>query len=323
MRDESITIATILAWAISIIGIPSAIGYFSEQFQPWISNTFIISDDNQGATLIAGKYVISHIFLFSFFFTMSLCLILLAIIVFTSIKTRKNTSTGQKLMQEAYNDVCDTMQKVVYQTYNPENPNAEPTPKFDFSDIECIFEINKKGDARVTQNYLITTRNEPAHFWNLRLEADTYAAPFRVLKDIALKATSQTPATNVAAIPLDNRGLRRSIAIFFLPHIPSSSERKFTIEFNWRGWFGELFDRGKSTDWSWSYKPTDHNKTASVTYKFMFSADCGPITCENLRAPLSGDILSMSIENGGPVWIYHNPAAPLARLNWEMRFTRG
>jgi hypothetical protein len=309
--------ARVGATVLAALGAFSAIGYVIDKSHAWATRVFVRAAKD-GVSLPKGDYLLSWPLLFISASAVG-CAIWLAIRYWLVTKDKQDDLAARSKIREEYKAVCDAIQKVVYQTYNPANPTQAPIPRITFKKIECEFTINAKGDTRVVQTYEIETADKAAHFWIVKTVSDSYAAPLDVLSDISFKTESQTVGTGLEAVPIDMRGNHRSIALFFLPEMQPRAARAFKVMYAWNGWFGELFGPGQDTNWEWSYQSADPNNIADVTFSFVFDPACGDVCCENVQTPMPGETLLKTQQNG-VVWTYRNPTAPVGRLNWILRF---
>lgn len=350
------TTGKVAAATATLVGVPGAIYFFVDQARLDAARWLIV-ESAQGVPLRAGNYLIANGLLFALVVALIIAIgswtvLLISRRTMNARTTRSEsaaaaaTSLAQRVqaemvaaervaeaardnlaaaqadvaMQEAYDATCEALQRVVYRSYNPVSSTEEPPPPVIFKTIDCTFEIGANGDANVTQVYEIEAARDPARFWTVRLEADKYAEPFKTLRAIDFTATSLTEGTSVEPIPIDNRGLKRSVAIFFLPEAAKGQVRRFRVTFAWPGWFGELSVEHK-TNWEWSYTSPASATAASVSFRFVFDAALGPIVCENLRLPSPDESLTLASDNGRSCWTYTNGSVPAARLNWQFRFS--
>lgn len=348
--------AKVAGGAFAAIGVPSGIGFFVDKLQPTISRVSI-GADHAGVKLPAGSYMVSYWGLFLVALLIAAVLLMGAWIWLglgdARIRTNEaraqaalaeaERSQNERAIQEAqaqvvrgqaaaaqadfamrtaYDQVCRAIRRVVYNSYNPVDPSAEPPPHLSFVRIDCTFDVNANGDARVTQEYEVKCGPSGARFWTLRLDADQYAEPFATLRSIDFDASTSVAGQEVVALPIDNDGANRSVALFFLPEPQAGETRTFRIVFNWPKWFGELPATGM-TDWRWSYRSLENAGRTDVTFRFRFANDYGSITAENTHYEVAGEKLDLVTEPQGACWTYRSPRHPAARLNWVIRFRKG
>lgn len=331
------------------LGTVSGLGWLVDATKPQLASVLIekVQQPEAGLPLSAGTYTLAFwpTYILLGFSIGLIALVVVEVLVFRALRRAKIIETAAALEQnrlatqtaidqyraqssqvvEEYRRGSDALKRVVRQLYNPINPSMDPTPRFNFKSIECEFVIDARGDTQVRQSYVIETADQPGHFWHVYIAADEYAAPFDTLRDIHFRAESKTPSCSLEPIPTNTRSLNKEIAIFFLPEVPPQSSRAFEIAYVWRGWFGEMFDAAKSysTNWLWSYKCQNPSDTASVKFSFKFSSDCGRILCENMNSTLPGDDLSTEISQNATIWTYTNKSAPVGRLDWDFKFSKG
>lgn len=330
------------AWLFGALAGLSAIGYVIDKGQAAVTRALVLPTAKDGVLLPAGAYLLSWLFLLVSISAIG-CAVWLGIhywlreirhrgdmaaqarshedALSTVAKLREKEASDLTKIREEYKAVCNSVQKVVYQTYNPANPTQAPVPRITFKKIDCEFRIGEQGDTTVVQTYEIQTGDEVARFWIVKTVSDGFAAQLDVLSDIDFKTESMTVGAGLEAVPIDMRGNHRSIALFFLPEMQPQAARAFKVMYAWKGWFGELFGPGRDTNWEWSYQSADPDNIADVTFRFVFDAACGGILCENVQTPMPGEQL-IKAEQNGVVWTYSNPTAPVGRLNWILRFRR-
>lgn len=341
--------------AVAVVGVPSGIGFFVDKLQVPISRV-TIGVGETGVDLPAGRYVVSYwgLFLVATLATVALVLAAWIWLGLKDARTRRaeararaaeseekrslndraaaearaQTARDQLLATQAsfetrtaYDQVCRAIRRVVFNSYNPVDSSTEPAPHLTFLKIDCTFDIDASGDARVTQDYEVEFGPNGARFWTLRLDADQYAEPMETLRSIEFESIALEAGHEVVALPIDNEGVSRSVALFFLPEPQPFEKRAFRTVFNWRKWFGELPATGL-TDWRWSYKSLQSERNAEVTFRFRFAADAGSITAENVHYKIEGETLELSTEHAGAAWIYRSAQHPAGRLNWVLRFRK-
>lgn len=307
-------------WMLAALGAFSAVGYIVDKSQAAATKALVHHVAKDGVRLVEGDYLISWPFLMISASAIG-CAIWLAIRQVLAARSHRADYAARSKIREEYKAVCDSIQRVVYQTYNPANPTQAPIPRITFRKIECEFRISAGGDTTVVQTYEIETEDKAARFWIVKTVSDQYAQALDVLSDIDFKTESTTVGAALEAVPIDMRGNHRSIALFFLPEMQPNSSRAFKVMYAWKGWFGELFGPGQDTTWEWSYQSADPDDIADVTFRFIFDAACGDIDCKNVQTAMPGESLNKTRENG-VTWTYVNPTAPVGRLDWLLRFSR-
>jgi hypothetical protein len=318
----------VIAATITVIGIPSAIQYYTDGLQFLISKIVIVPQDGAPA-LPAGHYAVAG---WAVTFALMILIALICIVTIHILYLRRHArsesaaslseSAAHDEFYESYNKLCDSMQNVVQHIYNPSHPNTEPGPRHAFRKIAVTCEVNAHGDTRVMQQYEIEAGPDAVHFFKMKLLLDGKEPPINTLDDISFNAVSETPETSVDYFPTDFRGQRRDIAVFFLPELRPSEVRAFKIEFVIRGWFAELFSTKKSTNFPWANGSLPHTGSANVSLKFIFDKECGQIELENKRKPLPGDDIKRDVDAGRTVWTYQNAAADIRHLDWQFFFRK-
>lgn len=318
------SLKSISAGTAAAVGVPSAIGYLVPGVQEQLTAWVIVESKDRGLNLAAGTYLLDWYFVW-LLVSAAILMLILCLHAWRQDKPRPAPATqaDQSILDElakskdAYDQFCRAMHSVVYEGYKVATSDA--APPLAFKSIECEFEVDADGNAKVKQTYEVITGEAEARFWNLKLDRDQYAIPFDTLDTIKFHATTDEPDFKVAATPLDNKGIRRSVAIWFIPKISKNSSRKIIVTFEWPGWFGELVATGV-TNWLWSYGSIPTKETSRVNFKFTFASALGQIDCNILSKRLGTEDLVMNSTANENVWTYEDAARPANELTWDLRF---
>lgn len=328
------TTGKVFATVTTLVGIPSAIYFFVDQAR-FDAARWLIVESTQGVPLTAGNYLIADILLF----TVAVALVaaigswVVLLLSHRIMKTRiaRAQVAGQAAsdslaaakadseMQEAYDAMCEAVQRVVYPSFNAGNPILEPPPPLLYRSIQCEFSVAQNGDASVSQVYEVQAIDKSARFLTIFLAFDELAFPFKTLQSINFKAQPLTSGTAVESVTLYNRGNQRTVGVFFLPEIAKDHIRRFRIRFNWPNWFRQLVLEN-STEWNWSYLSKDVENEVEVSFKFIFAKELSPVHCEFTNFGSQGGTLKSHNEGGQTCWIYSNSRVSASKLKWQLRF---
>ncbi len=318
----------------AILGFFGDLGNFVDKARKGLSRIGILAD-HDGVPLAGGSYLIASWLLYPLFLAPLAAIVLgVALAIHgrasaarsrqsatQSRQTALESDTARDNIATAYNETCAAIGRIVNRIYNPADPNEEPRPRVNFARILCRFDVEPDGTTRATLDYEVTATGGAAHFWNVKLVTDQYAAPLRTLADIAFKTESLDAGKQIQEVQIDNSGFERRVALFFLPEIQPGETRRFRVTYAWKDWFAELRERGMS-DWTWSYRAAEAANMAEATFVFAFARGWGTITCENLLGNRPGATLREEIGRDGISWTYRDPAAPVGKSGWRLRFSR-
>lgn len=203
---------------------------------------------------------------------------------------------------------------------------AAPGPIEMLEAMRASYLIHSNFDTEVRLEYEIRASAGPVHFKEVGMFLENAADPVDYLDEIKFDVRDETVPTkhDVCYLPTKNDARRKSVVIFFLPHIDvgEAHPRKIVITYTWPGMFKQLAGGREMYEWA--------VRSVAPVPVVECSLALEPGTGYNLATQIAGPRVSNDSlsdfdrdpTRGWPGCLYRIAQAPSDTYKLEVRLTR-
>lgn len=267
-----------------------------------------------GVALNGGTYVYSELALFLIYLVV-LCLLATVLIFLLNqnlVEKRPGEQSRLEQLTRDLNFISANNTRIVSQSYG-----EDTTSRLNFDRVHWKLEVNADSSTTVTMDVTLRTTQQPAHFWQLWMEADPESDKVYTIDGVDLELSP-----DAAPMILENKPAYKKFAIFFLPAIPANSTRDITIKYHWPRFFKQLLSE-KHAKYVFGLRTQDRNHPTHLIWEAHFPKSFGNVQCKSIGAKVDRVNLSCSVVAGGHVWKYENRDEHLALTDYQFLLETG
>jgi len=234
-----------------------------------------------------------------------------------------NTLIGEELQSKnalisRLNSTIETQMTDMKKLFMQMFPDHHPLRR-DFDKITGRYTVDEEGNIQVEKDVTLSAGDEPVWFWRFYIEGDEWSERANIFTDINFEVESLDPSTDVVAFPVEDGALRKTIILWFLPHIEPRHVRSIRIKYNWPGFLKGLDINGK-TNFFWNYDNQETKTLDEFHIEFGFNGRNRDITCKNTGAISPQlDLIQKNVA-GSRVWIFSGKKIPVGNRTYELTF---
>jgi len=155
-------------------------------------------------------------------------------------------------------------------------------------------------------------------FWVFYALGDEYSRALDSIEDLNFSVAAEDENTEIVYLATEDEGLRKEIAVYFIPLLRPDETRSFKLYYEWPESFLKLLKTG-TAKYDWYHRSYSETVNGNFYAEWVFDAALGQVQCKNTGSRPSGLHLTKADETPCR-WILEGENVPLGNIHYQVTF---